>query len=116
MKTRFSKFFNLPELINMFKEVADIKTADMLNLPVPNAHYQNVAVKPSDIQKELVESLGERAQKLEMEQLILMRIICLKLRTMEENWHLIKGLSMNFYQKIKIARSMPVLKYIEDIS
>ena len=54
MKTRFSKFFNLPELINMFKEVADIKTADMLNLPVPNAHYQNVAVKPSDIQKELV--------------------------------------------------------------
>ena len=64
MKTRFSKFFNLPELINMFKEVADIKTADMLNLPVPNAHYQNVAVEPSDIQKELVESLGERAQKI----------------------------------------------------
>lgn len=64
MKTRFSKFFNLPELINMFKEVADIKTADMLNLPVPNAHYQNVVVKPSDIQKELVESLGERAQKI----------------------------------------------------
>lgn len=64
MKTRFSKFFNLPELINMFKEVADIKTADMLNLPVPNAHYQNVAVKPSDIQKELVESLGERVQKI----------------------------------------------------
>lgn len=64
MKTRFSKFFNLPELINMFKEVADIKTADMLNLPVPNAHYQNVAVKPSDIQKELVKSLGERAQKI----------------------------------------------------
>lgn len=64
MKTRFSKFFNLPELINMFKEVADIKTADMLNLPVPNAHYQNVAVKPSNIQKELVESLGERAQKI----------------------------------------------------
>jgi hypothetical protein len=48
----------------MFKEVADIKTADMLNLPVPKAHYQNVAVKPSDIQKELVESLGERAQKI----------------------------------------------------
>jgi len=64
MKTRFSKFFNLPELINMFKEVADIKTSDMLNLPVPNAHYQNVAVKPSNIQKELVESLGERAQKI----------------------------------------------------
>lgn len=56
MKTRFSKFFNLPELINMFKEVADIKTADMLNLPVPNAHYQNVAVKPSDIQKNLLKA------------------------------------------------------------
>ena len=62
MKTRFAKFYNLPELINMFKEVADIKTADMLNLPVPNAHYHNIAVKPSDIQKEMVESLSERAQ------------------------------------------------------
>ena len=57
MKTRFAKFYNLPELINMFKEVADIKTADMLKLPVPNAHYHNIAVKPSDIQKEMVESI-----------------------------------------------------------
>ena len=62
MKTRFAKFYNLPELINMFKEVADIKTADMLKLPVPNAHYHNIAVKPSDIQKEMVESLSKRAQ------------------------------------------------------
>lgn len=62
MKTRFAKFYNLPELINMFKEVADIKTADMLKLPVPNAHYHNIAVKPSDIQKEMVETLSERAQ------------------------------------------------------
>ncbi len=62
MKTRFARFYNLPELINMFKEVADIKTADMLNLPVPTAHYHNVSVKPSNIQKEIVESLAERAE------------------------------------------------------
>lgn len=64
MKTRFARFFNLPELISMFKEVADIKTADMLNLPTPNAHYHNVAVKPSEEQKEIVAELAERAQKV----------------------------------------------------
>lgn len=62
MKTRFARFFNLPELISMFKEVADIKTADMLNLPTPNAHYHNVAVKPSEQQKEIVAELAQRAQ------------------------------------------------------
>ena len=64
MKTRFARFFNLPELISMFKEVADIKTADMLNLPTPNAHYHNVAVKPSEQQKEIVAELAQRAQKV----------------------------------------------------
>ena len=64
MKTRFAKFFNLPELIAMFKEVADIKTADMLNLPTPIAHYHNVAVRPSETQKEIVESLGKRAEMI----------------------------------------------------
>ena len=63
-KTRFAKFYNLPELMAMFKEVADIKTADMLDLPVPQAHYHNVAVKPSDMQKEMVASLAERAEKV----------------------------------------------------
>ncbi|MCD7949313.1 MAG: SNF2-related protein [Erysipelotrichaceae bacterium] len=62
MKTRFAKFYNLPELMSMFKEVADIKTADMLELPTPKAHYENVAVKPSDEQKEMVKELGERAE------------------------------------------------------
>lgn len=62
MKTRFAQFYNLPELINMFKEVADIKTADMLNLPVPTAHYEAISVKPSEIQKEIVASLAERAE------------------------------------------------------
>ena len=63
-KTRFAKFYNLPELMAIFKEVADIKTADMLDLPVPQAHYHNVAVKPSEMQKEMVASLAERAEKV----------------------------------------------------
>ena len=63
-KTRFAKFYNLPELMAMFKEVADIKTADMLNLPVPEAHFHNVAVKPSEMQKEMVAALAERAEKV----------------------------------------------------
>ena len=60
-RTRFAKFFNLPELMNMFKEVADIKTADQLNLPTPEAHYETIAVQPSEIQQKLVQSLSERA-------------------------------------------------------
>ena len=63
-KTRFAKFYNLPELMMMFRQVADIQTADMLNLPVPKAVYHNIAVKPTDIQKELVASLSERAEKV----------------------------------------------------
>ena len=63
-KTRFAKFYNLPELMAMFKEVADIKTADMLNLPVPEAKYHNIAVKPSEMQKEMVASLAERAEQV----------------------------------------------------
>lgn len=63
-KTRFSKFFNLPELINVFKECADIKTADMLNLPVPEAHFHNVVIKPSDIQKDMVAALSDRAKDI----------------------------------------------------
>lgn len=61
-KTRFAKFYNLPELISLFKEAADIQTADMLNLPVPEAEYQNVVLKPSGYQKDTVANLGERAE------------------------------------------------------
>ena len=61
-KTRFAKFYNLPELMAMFKEVADIKTADTLNLPVPKANFHNIAVKPSEMQTEMVASLAERAE------------------------------------------------------
>ncbi len=63
-RTRFAKFFNLPELMAMFKEVADIKTADQLHLPVPDAHYETMAVKPSVYQEEMVEALSERASKV----------------------------------------------------
>lgn len=63
-KTRFARFYNLPELISMFKQAADIQTADMLNLPVPTVDYHNVALKPSEHQKEMVASLAERAERV----------------------------------------------------
>lgn len=61
-KTRFSKFYNLPELISIFKEAADIQTADMLHLPVPECDYENVVIQPSEFQKQIVKSLGQRAE------------------------------------------------------
>ena len=63
-KTRFSRFYNLPELMSMFKEVADIQTADMLKLPVPKVNPHNIVLKPSEQQKEMVAALGERAEKV----------------------------------------------------
>ena len=60
-RTRFAKFFNLPELMNMFKEVADIKTSDQLHLPVPDAKFETVVVQPSDYQQDMVADLSERA-------------------------------------------------------
>ncbi|MGO5050938.1 LPD25 domain-containing protein [Lachnospiraceae bacterium LCP25S3_G4] len=63
-KTRFAKFYNLPELMQMFREVADIQTADMLKLPVPKVNYHNIKVSPSEIQSEMVASLAERAEKV----------------------------------------------------
>ena len=63
-KTRFAKFYNLPELMSMFKEIADIQTADMLNLPVPKANYHHVALKPSEHQKEMVADLSERDERV----------------------------------------------------
>lgn len=63
-KTRFAKFYNLPELMSMFKETADIQTADMLKLPVPEAHYHSVVLKPSETQKEMVVGLSERAERV----------------------------------------------------
>ena len=63
-KTRFAKFYNLPELISLFKEAADVQTADMLNLPVPEAEYENVVLKPSEIQKATVKELGDRAETI----------------------------------------------------
>ena len=67
-KTRFAKFYNLPELMSMFKEIADIQTADMLKLPVPEAEYHNVVLKPSEQQKEIVARLSQRAEKVRSKQ------------------------------------------------
>lgn len=64
LKTRFAKFYNLPELMQMFREVADIQTADMLKLPVPKAEYKVVTVKPSEVQKDMVEQLAVRAERV----------------------------------------------------
>ena len=61
-KSRFARFYNIPELMNMFKEIADIKTSDQLELPVPEAEYETVVLKPTEQQKEIVENLGERAE------------------------------------------------------
>ena len=63
-RTRFAKFFNLPELMNLFREVADIKTADQLNLPTPEVVYHNEVSQPTEIQKKLVQELSERATKV----------------------------------------------------
>ncbi|MCD8356975.1 MAG: SNF2-related protein [Clostridia bacterium] len=63
-KTRFAKFYNLPELMQMFREVADIQTADMLNLPVPKVNYRNIKTEPSEIQMQMVAKLAERAEKV----------------------------------------------------
>ncbi len=67
-KTRFAKFYNLPELMAMFKEVADIQTADMLNLPVPEAHYETIVAKPTEIQKDMVKELSNRADRVRNKQ------------------------------------------------
>ena len=64
LKTRFARFYNLPELLQMFREVADIQTADMLNLPVPEAEYRVVKVEATDLQRDMVEELGNRAEKV----------------------------------------------------
>ncbi|WP_327195604.1 DEAD/DEAH box helicase family protein [Paenibacillus alginolyticus] len=67
-KTRFARFYNLPELMNVFKEVADIQTADMLQLPVPKAHFHNVAVPPSEFQRDMVTDLARRAERVRAKQ------------------------------------------------
>lgn len=63
-KTRFAKFYNLPELMQMFREIADIQTADMLKLPLPEVRYHNIKTKPSEMQKEMVAGLAKRAEKV----------------------------------------------------
>ena len=90
-RTRFAKFFNLPELMNLFKEVADIKTSDQLNLPVPEAKFETIVVQPSEIQKEMVAALSERAAAVHSGQVDPSRTICSKLLQMAEKSGLISG-------------------------
>ena len=94
----------------MFKEVADIKTADMLNLPVPNAHYHNIAVKPSDIQKEMVESLSERAQLIRDNQVDPTVDNMLKITNDGRKLALDQRLINPFFLIMNQAKSMHVLK------
>lgn len=94
----------------MFKEVADIKTADMLNLPVPNAHYHNIAVKPSNIQKKMVESLSERAQLIRDSQVGPTTDNMLKITNDGRKLALDQRLSIPFFLIMNQAKSMHVLK------
>ena len=64
MRTRFARFYNLPELMSMFREVADVKTSDQLHLPVPEAEYHNIVAQPTEVQKALVEKLSDRAARI----------------------------------------------------
>ena len=76
MRTRFARFYNLPELMSMFREVADVKTSDQLHLPVPEAEYHNIVAQPTEVQKALVEKLSDRAARIHSGIVNLMRTIC----------------------------------------
>ena len=91
-RTRFAKFYNLPELMNMFREVADIKTADQLHLPTPTAHYETVVVQPSEIQKRMVQELSKRAAKIMAERSIRTLTTCSRCRWTGKSWGWISGL------------------------
>lgn len=90
-KTRFSKFYNLPELMSMFKEVADIKTSDMLNLPVPEANFEVIKTKPTEEQKEILEAISERADAVRNNQVEPTEDNMLKITMMVKNLPLTKG-------------------------
>ena len=85
-RTRFSKFFNLPELMNLFKEVADIKTADQLHLPTPQVEYHNIVAQPTEIQKEMVKALSERASEVHRGSVDHRWTICSRSRRMGASW------------------------------
>ena len=85
-RTRFSKFFNLPELMNLFKEVADIKTADQLNLPTPEVEYHNIVAQPTEHQQEMVKALSDGHRWYTVEPLTHPRTICSRLPRMAASW------------------------------
>lgn len=108
-KTRFSRFYNLPELMSMFKEVADIQTADMLNLPVPKANYHNIVLKPSEQQEEMVAALGERAEKVRNRMVDSTEDNMLLITNDGASWPWTNGSSTPCSRTATPARSTPVL-------
>jgi group II intron reverse transcriptase/maturase len=127
-RTRFARFHNLPELMAMFKDVADIKTADMLNLPVPQAHYETVIVEPSDLQKEMVQELSERAAEVHAHRVDSLKgktfIKLMEIISSEENIRLAyRNIKKNGGSTtagtdghtIKDIENMPVEKYVQAV-
>ena len=109
-KTRFAKFFNLPELIALFKESADIKTPDMLKLDVPDAVFENVVLKPSEEQKEMIKALATGQREFEVEVLMHQSITCLKSQMMDVSLHLIRDLYRICFLRMKTQRRQHVWK------
>ena len=107
-KTRFANFYNLPELMAIFKEVADIQTADMLNLPVPKANYKTVVCKPSEMQKEMVSSLPNAPTRCEAARLTLPWTICCSLPTTGASWRWISGCSTPCSRILRAVKSTSV--------
>ncbi len=107
-RTRFSKFFNLPELMNLFKEVADIKTADQLNLPTPEVEYHNVVAQPTEHQQEMVKALSERASLVHSGTVDPSQDNMLKLPRMAASWGWTRGSSTRCCRMNLAQRSISV--------
>lgn len=103
-KTRFSKFYNLPELMSLVKEMADIKTADQLNLPTPQAHYETILTKPTGHQKEILKSFSERADKVRNRKVEPQEDNMLRITNDGKKIALDQRLVNSFYQMIQRAR------------
>ena len=108
-KTRFAKFYNLPELMAAFKEVADIQTADMLKLPVPKANFHTEVIQPSELQKEMIQGLAERAEKIRAGGVDPHVDNMLRITNDGRNWRWICGSSILSLPTIPMARWLSAL-------
>ena len=105
-RTRFSKFFNLPELMNLFKEVADIKTADQLHLPTPQVEYHNIVAQPTEQQQEMVKALSERASLVHSGTWTRPRTICSRSPATGASWGWTSGSSTSCCRMSRAPRSI----------